>query len=285
MAKGRITKIISNSYTVDIDSNVLVCNARGKFRNKKISPVVGDIVDVNPKEKIIEDIYPRRNYLDRPIVANVDVALIVTSVKEPDLSLGLLDKLLSIVIINKIEPIICLTKMDLLNKYELKGLKRIIKYYEKLGIKIVTNKDKRLIKKLLKDKVSFLVGQTGAGKSTLLNKLNKNLNLETSPISKALNRGVHTTRHVELYKIGKAFIVDTPGFSAIDFKNISVEELKNSFYEFKNYRCPYKDCNHDNEKKCLVKEAVLNGDILKSRYENYLKFLGEVNENNRKLYK
>ena len=285
MANGRIIKIISNSYTVSVDGELIVCNARGKFRNKKISPVVGDIVDVDKKEKIIDNIYPRKNCLERPVVANIDIALIVTSVKEPNLSLILLDKLLTIVIINKIKPIICLTKIDLLNKQELKNIKNTIKYYEKLGIKVVTNKDKRLIKKLLKDKVAVLVGQTGAGKSTLLNRLDKNLHLETNPISKSLNRGVHTTRHVELFKVGHTFIVDTPGFSSIDFKNVSVEDLKNSFYEFKNYRCPYNDCNHDNEKRCLVKDAVLKGDILKSRYDNYLKFLGEVNENNRKLYK
>lgn len=282
---GRIIKLISNQYTVEADGEKYICTARGKFRYEKNSPIVGDIVDININELTIESIKPRKNHLDRPVVANIDIAIIVTSVKKPDLSLNLLDKLLSVVIINKIEPIICLTKLDLLSKEELKNLKNTMKYYEKIGIKVITNKDKGKIKKILKNKVAVVTGQTGAGKSTLLNKLDKKLNLETKPISESLNRGVHTTRHVELYKIAKTFIVDTPGFSALDFKNITTEDLSNSFIEFKNYRCGFNNCTHDKEKKCRVKEAVESNLILKSRYENYLKFVGEVYENNSKLYK
>ena len=283
--KGRIIKIISNQYTVDTEEELIICTARGKFRQNNISPVVGDFVQVNKEEKVIEEILPRQNSLERPVVANVDMALIVASVKKPDLSLSLLDKMLAIVKINNIEPIICFSKLDLLNKEELKDLKNIRQYYVKAGYKVVVNKDIRLIKKLIKNKVAVLTGQTGAGKSTLLNNLDKSLNLETKPISEALNRGVHTTRHVELYKIGKGYIVDTPGFSALDFTNVSPEQLKESFNEFKNYRCGFINCTHDKENKCLVKEAVNLGKIKKSRYENYLKFLGEVYENNRKLFK
>lgn len=283
---GRIIKLVSNQYTVEADNNKYNCSARGKFRNEKISPVVGDIVDFDVEDLRIDNIHERKNCLDRPVVANIDVALIVTSVKKPDLSLNLLDKLLSIIIIiNKIEPIICFTKLDLLNKEEQKEIKKLCKYYKSIGISIVTNKDIRKIKKILKNKVAVVTGQTGAGKSTLLNKLDKNLNLETKPISEALNRGVHTTRHVELFKIGKFFIVDTPGFSAIDFKNISVEELKSSFWEFKSLECGFSNCSHNKEKKCKVRENVEKGLIKKTRYENYLRFLGEVNENNSKLYK
>lgn len=283
--KGRIIKQISNAYTVNTEHGNIVCLVRGKFRNTKVSPVVGDYVKIIEEEKIIEEISPRFNYLERPNVANVDFAIIVTSLKEPLLSLNLLDKLLTIIIINKIEPIICLTKLDLLSKEEVHQIKNVFKYYKSIGLKVLTNKDRRQIKKLLKDKVGLLVGQTGAGKSTLLNNLDKSLQIEVKPISSSLNRGVHTTRHVELYKIGKGFIVDTPGFSAIDFKNVSLEELRNSFYEFKKYRCGFKDCTHTSENKCLIKQAVLSGKILKSRYDNYVKFVGEIYENNRKLYK
>lgn len=282
---GRIIKNISNQYTVESDKEKYVCSARGKFRNDKISPVVGDIVEFDTEDLRIETINERKNCLERPVVANVDVALIVTSVKKPDLSLSLLDKLLSIIIINKIDPVICFTKLDLLNKEELKEIKKLSKYYKSIGIKIVDNKKTNKIKKMLKNKVAVVTGQTGAGKSTLLNKLDNKLNLETKPISEALNRGVHTTRHVELYEIGKTYIVDTPGFSAIDFKNVSVDELKASFLEFNHCNCAFNDCTHSKEKKCGVIENVTKGLILKSRYENYLRFLGEVYESNSKLYK
>lgn len=282
---GRIIKLISNQYTVDVDGVKYVCTARGKFRKDKISPIVGDIVHVNLNDLTIDAIEERKNFLDRPIVANIDVALIVTSVKKPDLSFNLLDKLLSIVIINKIEPIICFTKLDLLTKEELKEIKSLKKYYESIGIKVINNKDKWKIKKYLKHKVAVVTGQTGAGKSTLLNKLDKTLNLETKPISEALNRGVHTTRHVELYEIGKSFIVDTPGFSAIDFKGITIEDLRHSFYEFSRYKCNFSDCTHNKEKKCVVKEKVEEGYIRKTRYDNYIRFLGEVYESNSKLFR
>ena len=285
MIKGRIIKQISNLYTVETSLGNIECSVRGKFRNKKISPVVGDCVKINENEKIIEEILPRKNYLERPVVANVDLAFIVTSVKEPNINLNLLDKLISICIINKIEPIICLTKIDLLKKDEKKDIKKLVKYYKNIGIKVITNKEKIKLKKYLSNKVAFLVGQTGSGKSTLLNMLDKSLHLEVKPISCALNRGVHTTRHVELYKIGKGFIVDTPGFSAITFKNATYNDIANSFYEFNHYKCSYNDCMHITEKDCQVKKATQKGFILESRYNNYLKFIGEVNENNGKLYK
>ena len=283
--QGRITKQISNQYTVEVDGEKLVCNARGKFRNLGLSPVVGDIVEINLDSKTIENINIRKNKLDRPVVANVDVALIVTSLKKPDLSLNLLDKLLTIVISNNIKPIIILTKIDLVNRNDLKTYKKIFKYYKTLGIKVIPNTKLHKLKKLLKDKVVVLTGQTGAGKSTMLNKLDKRLNIETKPISEALNRGVHTTRHTELYKIGKMYMVDTPGFSALDVNILDVDKLQNAFGEFEKYSCMYKDCTHNNESGCGVKRAVENGLILKSRYDNYISLLKVVYENSSKLYK
>ena len=213
--QGRIIKQISNLYTVSVDGDNYECSARGKFRNEHISPLVGDIVKIGIDTLTIDEIMPRKNELKRPVVANVDTALIVTSVKKPDLSLTLLDKLIAIVTSNNIEPVICLTKLDLLNKSEKKEIKNIFKYYKKIGIRVITNNN-RFIKRILKNKLVVLTGQTGAGKSSLLNRINKKLNIETHEISEALNRGVHTTRHTEIYKIGKVYFVDTPGFSSID---------------------------------------------------------------------
>lgn len=283
--EGRITKQISNQYTVTVDDEKIICSARGKFRIANLSPLVGDIVKINPEAKTIEEILPRKNELDRPVVSNVDIALIVTSVKKPDLSLGLLDKELSVIIASNIKPIICLTKLDLLNKQELKELKKTINYYKKIGIMVLDNKNLRKIRKCLKNQIVVLTGQTGAGKSSLLNRLDKNLRLETKPISDALNRGVHTTRHTELYQIGKTYFVDTPGFSALDIKNISIDKLQETFYEFKKYSCKYDDCTHNNESDCGVKKALEQNLILPSRYINYIRFLKEINENSSKLFK
>lgn len=283
--QGRITKQISNQYEVTSNNNKYTCSARGKFRNLGLSPLVGDIINFDEKLLTIEEILPRKNELERPLVANIDIALIVTSIKKPDLSLSLLDKELCVIIKNNIQPIICLTKLDLLTKKELKELKPLIKYYKKIGIIVIDNNHLRKLKKLLKKKLVVLTGQTGAGKSTLLNKLDKDLNLETKPISEALNRGVHTTRHTQIHNIKDIYFIDTPGFSALDLKNITEESLKDTFIEFKNYNCNYKDCKHINETGCKVLEAIKNEEILPSRYINYTRFLKECHENNRKLYK
>lgn len=269
---GQIIKIISNDYFVLSKNKEYICKARGKFRNDNITPKVGDYVFFDEKDKVIEKILPRKNDLNRPVVANIDTAFIITSLKSPNFSTNLLDKLLVISILNNITPVICLTKKDLLPKTEEKDLKAIIKYYKKLGIKVLYNTQIKKIKKALKGKTTVFTGQTGAGKSTLMNKLDKNLNFETNEISKALGRGKHTTKYVTLVTIAKGKVLDTPGFSSIDLSNYTDEQIKNCFKEFKDYPCPYKDCSHINEKDCKVKQEV-NKKILKSRYENYKKFI------------
>ena len=283
--QGQIVKQISNSWTILTPKGKIECTARGKFRNMGLTPIVGDYVTINEEEQVINSIEPRKNELSRPVVANVDTALIVTSVKKPDLSLSLLDKLLVMVIHNHIEPVICLTKMDLLTKEEVKNVNKIMQYYKKLGIKVLDNEHLFKLKWYLKKKLVVLTGQTGAGKSSLLNKLGKDLNLDTSPISEALNRGVHTTRHTEIYNIGSIKFVDTPGFSALDLEGLTKEDLKKAYPEFKKYNCAFKDCYHENEKGCGVKEVLERNEILPSRYENYIRFLHECNENSSKLYK
>lgn len=274
--EGHITRIISNLYTVEtLDGCSYDCRARGKFRRDLLSPLVGDFVVIDSDNAYILEIKPRKNELSRPQIANVDIGLILTSVKSPNLSMNLLDKELLVVSAAGIEPIICLSKTDLLKGTELKEVKEIFKYYKRIGYKVVTNKNLFKLKHYIKNKTVVLTGQTGSGKSTLLNKLDRKLDLKTSPISKALGRGVHTTRHVELFKVAKARIADTPGFSALDL-NFSWEELKNLYPEFKGYNCKFDNCKHINEKQCGVKEAVENGKIRESRYENYLKFYEEM---------
>ena len=272
---GIITKINSDTFTVKVNNDYYDCKGRGKFRNIKLKPVVGDNVLIDKEKLVIEEVKERKNYLLRPPVANISIALIVTSIKKPIISLSLLDRLISIITINNIEPVIVLTKLDLIDK-EKKEIKNICKYYESIGIRVFNNKKIRKLKKYLAGKVVTVCGQTGAGKSTLINKFDKKLNLETKEISDALGRGVHTTRIVSLYEIDNFFIVDTPGFSSIDTNMYSEGEIKNSFIEFRSIKCKFNDCKHLNELGCNVKKAVEEGKILKSRYDNYVKFIGEI---------
>ena len=273
--EGIIIKNISNDYVVLCKNGEYTCKPRGKFRNDKITPLVGDNVIIDPDNKYILEIKKRRNMLIRPSVANIDQAIIVSSVKEPNFSTNLLDKLLVIVTYNNIKPIICLTKLDLLNESELKEIDMYIKYYSSLGYTVVSNQDKKLIKELLKDKLTVITGQSGAGKSTLLNMLDKSLELKTNAISKALGRGKHTTRHVELYNIDGGLVVDTPGFSAIDLSDIPNIAIRDNMIEmYENLsECKYRDCMHIKEDGCAVKRKVENGEILISRYNNYKSFI------------
>lgn len=273
---GQIVRVISNLYTVKVDDQLYGCRARGIFRKNNIVPIVGDYVKISVDDNVITEIMPRRNELDRPVVANVDVAIIVTSTKKPNLDLKLLDKLISVVLFNGIEPVICFTKTDLLNDSELEMIDSLKKYYELIGIKVVINTDTNDIKKIIKNKICVLAGQTGAGKSSLLNKLDDKLSIKTDEISEALGRGKHTTRHVELYQISDGYVADTPGFSALDLKGMTKEQLRDTFLEFENYDCRFRDCMHNKEKECGVKEAVNNKLILQSRYNNYLLFLEEM---------
>ncbi len=271
---GKIIKQISNDYTVKFEDKLLVCKPRGKFRKLGITPLVGDNVVVDTENNYILEILDRKNELERPSVANIDQAVIVTSVKIPDFSANLLDKLLCMIEYNNVKPIICFTKLDLLNEEELKEIRDIQSYYKKIGYDVYANTDIEL-KNIFKDKITVFAGQSGAGKSSLLNKLDSNLNLEIGEVSIALGRGRHTTRHTELIEVLGGLIADTPGFSALEFKGMSNDAIRDNFIEFNEYKedCEYKDCMHINERKCGIKENVENNVILKSRYDNYLKFV------------
>lgn len=265
---GRIIRIISNLYTVEANNNLYNCRARGLFRNREQTPLVGDIVEFNEKDNYILEIHKRKNELKRPMIANIDKCIIVTSCKRPDFSSLLLDKMLTNIILSNIEPIIVFSKYDLLESNEKGEFDQLIAYYNRIGIKTLINSEIEKLENIISSSTVSLTGQTGAGKSTLLNKLDSNLNLKTDDISEALGRGKHTTRHVELFKVHDYYIADTPGFSALDVID-DVDNIRFAFYEFDNNACKFRDCKHLNEIGCNVKEQVEAGTILKSRYENY----------------
>jgi len=270
---GIIIKNISNDYTVISNNQLYFCKPCGKLRNQKKIPLVGDQVTFDEQNNYILDIKKRKNELIRPPIANVDTAIVVTSVKKPDFDSYLLDKTLAIISYNNIMPIIYFTKLDLLNEDELAHMKVIINYYKKVGYLTVTTTKE--LKTLIHNKIVVLTGQSGAGKSTLLNKLNPNLNLKTDEISLALGRGKHTTRHTELYDIFGTFIADTPGFSKIDLigmNNYDIRDnMKEMFDQLQN--CKYSDCLHLAEDGCAVTKLLQDNQILPTRYQNYKSFI------------
>lgn len=274
--EGIIIKNQSNDYTVRTKNSVNICKPRGKFRNDKITPLVGDRVVIDDINNYILEIKERKNFLIRPSIANVDIAIIVTSVKEPNFDSNLLDKLLTIISYNNVKPVVCLTKMDLLNDEELDRINSIFNYYKSIGYDVITNNDIKELKEIIKNKIVVFAGQSGAGKSSLLNRLDKTLELQTNEISKALGRGKHTTRCVTLYDICDALVADTPGFSSIDFRGMTKIDIRDNMKEmFDNLEyCKYRDCMHIKEDDCYVKKLLEEDKILSSRYDNYKSFIG-----------
>ena len=278
---GKVIKLISNKWTVQVEEHYYECSSIGKFKYLKVSPLVGDVVEIDINNKVITTIYPRKNELVRPPIANVDQAIILTSCKEPDFSSNLLDKMLVIIEYNNVKPIICFTKYDLLK--DTKEIDEIINYYKKVGYEVYINSHVEEIKSVFKGKITVLTGQTGVGKSSLLNSLKKDLNLPTGEISKALGRGRHTTRHVELLEIEDGLVADTPGFSSLDFIGMDKNDIKDNFVEFyeNQDKCKYKDCLHLKEDGCYIKKMVEEGKIRSTRYDNYKKFIESVVEKKR----
>ena len=289
MLNGLIVKSISGEYDVAVNDTIYTCKPRGVFRYQEKNVKVGDHVEIDPVTKSILKIHKRKNDLVRPVIANIDKAFLVFSVKEPELNLNLLDRLISIMEFNNIESIIVFSKIDLLPETEKAEYEVIKTYYQNIGYKVYEVDKEKNDEKILeefKDSVCVLAGQSGVGKSSILNKIDENLLIKTNEISHALGRGKHTTRHVELHKIGKGYLADAPGFGIVDFTDFDQLTLSHTFVEFfeKSDNCKFSKCLHINEPKCFVKEEVENGNILKSRYENYLLFSKEIEKNIKNRY-
>ncbi|AKL91675.1 ribosome small subunit-dependent GTPase A [Staphylococcus capitis] len=289
MKTGRIVKLISGVYQVDVDGVRFDTKPRGLFRKKKFSPVVGDIVDFevqNEQEGYIHHVHDRDNELKRPPVSNIDELVIVMSAVEPQFSTQLLDRFLVVAHSYDLEPRILITKKDLTTQDDQEYIQAMLDLYQDIGYPtqfISKNDDRVSIVDEWNHGLIVLSGQSGVGKTTFLNHYRPELNLETNDISKSLNRGKHTTRHVELYERNHGFIADTPGFSALDFDHIEKDELKNYFVDIKDagQDCKFRNCNHIKEPKCNVKHLVDEGKIAQFRYEHYLQLFNEIS--NRKV--
>lgn len=303
MPDGVIVKALSGYYyvkplqdgrAVSDGQPAVQCRARGIFKKRGESPLVGDHVVYSLTENgegMVDEIKPRESSLIRPPVANVQLAVLLFSLKEPDLNLQLLDKFLVHIEHSGLETIICLTKQDLLHEEDAgEDIEKVKKLYEEIGYPVIitssrTGLGRDELRERLAGHISVFSGQSGVGKSSLLNALMPGLDLETSAISMKLGRGKHTTRHVELIELDNgAFVADTPGFSQLDFLEMEEGDLSACFKEFEPLaaQCKFRGCSHLHEPGCRVIEAKDAGRISLMRYEHYVQFYNEMKDKKRR---
>lgn len=285
--EGIITKTLGGFFFVKVKNNIMRCRIRGKIQ-KTIYP--GDHVIVDIDNEIVEDLKDRKNLLDRPKVANLDQVLILHSLKEPPLDLNLLDRFILMAESSGLIPIVVFNKIDLVDNLD--SIKEELNIYKKIGYDIfyISAKKHLGLDKLyeeLKNSLSVIAGPSGSGKSTLINSIVDDVKLPTKDVSKKSKRGVHTTRHVELIPLKRnGFVVDTPGFTNIDIRDITSDNLKYYFPEFENYngKCKFSTCSHTHEPGCAVKKALREDKISEKRFLSYKNIYNELKEKEEDFY-
>ncbi|MGE5632906.1 MAG: ribosome small subunit-dependent GTPase A [Caulobacteraceae bacterium] len=289
MLRGVIAKGIGGFYYVVTGKGTFECRARGKFRLKNITPLIGDNVEIEEDEKTgqgyIVQIEERKNQLIRPTVANIDQVIIVFAAKKPDINMILLQKFLVYAEYKKLSIVVCINKIDL---DEDKAYMEVAEMLRSIPYMVIETSVKANIgidelKDLLKDKVSVFAGPSGAGKSSMLNAIQPGLQLKTGDLSKKIDRGTHTTRHAELIKLDmRGMVADTPGFTSLNINEIEADKLQNYFPEFESFiNCRFPNCLHDSEPECGVKEALEEGKISRTRYGFYISLLSNLKGNRR----
>jgi ribosome biogenesis GTPase len=291
--KGIIVKGIAGFYYVDTDKGLFECKARGKFRNDKITPTVGDkaiiqVVDLEKMKGNVEEILPRRNELIRPKVCNIDQAVVVFAADKPSPNMDLLDRFILLIEEQNIDIVICINKIDIDSDNIFEKIKAIYKNsrYEIMATSIKTGKGLDELRAYLKDKISVFAGPSGVGKSSLLNGVQPNLELKTGEISTKIERGKHTTRHAELIELDTGgYIVDSPGFTSLAIHHIDRDSLQHYFREFEPFigQCKFNGCSHTHEPGCAIINQV--GDYISTkRYERYKTIYNELEQQRRNKY-
>lgn len=282
---GTIIKALSGFYYVDVgaEQEPITCRGRGKLRHQKITPLVGDHVAITVTEDgtgMVDEVLPRSNQFQRPMVANMDQLVILASGAIPVTDPFLIDRMVSLAEYKGCQPIICFNKCDL------EPATQLVELYQRAGfqsfaISAQTGEGLEQLLGVLDGKISAFTGNSGVGKSSVLNALCPQFGLKVGQVSEKLGRGRHTTRHVELFRVGGGLVADTPGFSAFDVEQMELipkEELANTFREFQPYleQCRFVGCAHVKERGCAVREAVDNGAIAPSRYQSYVRLYDQV---------
>lgn len=290
--QAQVFKIHSDFYYVQsetsTDGTIFECKLRLNLKKQQTEVFVGDFVEIDEineisKQGFISKVLPRKNYIPRPKVANIDKLIIVSSIKEPDLDFEQLNRYISLAKFYKIETILCFNKEDLANDTDV--VEKVFEIYEPLGYKIYFTSAKENmgiddIEEEMRGNLCAFAGASGVGKTSIINSFSNNINLRTGSVSEKTKRGTHTTRHCEILKIktenGFIKLVDTPGFSHLSFDFLMPKEIENLFPEIKKYsdKCKFKDCLHIKETDCEVLKNIDN--INTSRYESYLRFVEEA---------
>ena len=277
-AEGRIVRSLSGFYDVQTSEGLVTCRARGILRKEGNSPLTGDLVQISAEKGkgMVESILPRRNHFIRPAVANVDALVVFAANVNPVTEPFLIDRVAAIAGDQNVQVVLCVNKCDLDPAMDL------VRVYRHAGFPVIqtsaeTGEGVAQLRSLLEGKLTAFTGNSGVGKSSILNRLAPGLNLETGEVSEKLGRGRHTTRHVQLYRLGEeTYVADTPGFSSFDTDQMELilkENLQYAFTDFGKYlgKCRFDDCTHRKEPGCAVRAAVEAGDIERSRYDSYLK--------------
>ncbi len=286
MSRGRIEKALSGFYYVNTGEEVLQCRARGKFRREGMSPLVGDWVEVRllgGGEGFVEAIEPRKNVFTRPAAANIDQLVIIASGAIPITDPYLIDRISAIAALKGCDVLVCLNKSDLDRAEDLYEI------YQHSAIPVLrisaeTGEGLEDLRKRISGKLNAFTGNSGVGKSSILNALDKSFALPVGEVSKALGRGRHTTRHVEMFSLGEeTYVIDTPGFSSFDTEALNLElkqHLPETFPEFLPYldECRFVGCRHIKEKGCAVLQAVKEGKIPRSRHASYVRLAEELKD-------
>lgn len=281
--QGLVLKNYNGYYYVQVGASVYTCKVKGKMKQNRFSLATGDAVLLEPGEKgegMIKKVLPRKNFLLRPTMANLDLFVATFACAAPDFSYLLADKLLALAELAHIPAILVLNKEDQAPEGLIAAVRST---YESIGYEVFTLSAKNgtgveALRERLKGKICAFGGPSGVGKSSTINAIDSSVDLRTGAVSEKIGRGKHTTRFAQLLPFDEGYIADTPGFGNLLLEGMEPEQALAAFREFAQYEagCRFCPCSHTHEPICGVKEAVASGAIAQSRYESYLVMLEEI---------
>ena len=283
--QGRVLKNYNGYYYVSVEDKVYTCKVKGKMKQNRFSLATGDMVSFQMGEKdegMIKKVLPRKNFLLRPTIANLDLLVVTFACASPDFSYLLADKLFALAELAKIPAILVLNKKDIAPDGLIDEVKAT---YEKIGYEVFAisadnNEGIEPLREKLRGKICAFGGPSGVGKSSTINAIDNTVDLRTGEVSEKIGRGKHTTRYAQLLPFDEGYIADTPGFGNLLFEDFDEKNLVDCFREFAEFEdgCKFCPCNHTHEPVCGVKEAVASGEVSQSRYQSYLDILQEIKE-------